>query len=258
MCFVNATLLQLIDEFAAKYRGSKEERDDVLREYEAAEGDMDTVMDAVMCATEDDTPRFVGFIQAAIAAGEATPHDAFISAYGDGKGKKPTKRGAAAANRAAAARKSRAKEEAAEAEEYLREMQEDHRKRTGQALKGSKPEDSLTAMILANRQRREAGFSGLLASLEAKYGADTASKGKGGAGAAGAPKGRKRLVKGKAAAKESEESEQDSEETSEGDDANPDEVGKRKMAVGRKRPAAGGAGVPASTAGSKEGKRLRG
>ena len=41
---------------------------------------MDVVLDSVMCARPEDEGRFVAAIQAALAAGTAARHEAFIGA----------------------------------------------------------------------------------------------------------------------------------------------------------------------------------
>lgn len=73
-----------IAEFAAEYRGSSEEAADVLAAYTAAEGDLDEVLDNVMCATHEDEERFVGVIREALRAGRVKPFPAFTGERGGG------------------------------------------------------------------------------------------------------------------------------------------------------------------------------
>lgn len=42
---------------------------------------MDTVLDSVMCSRPEDEARFVAAIHAALAAGTAARHDAFIGGW---------------------------------------------------------------------------------------------------------------------------------------------------------------------------------
>lgn len=73
-----------IAEFEAQYRGSTEESADVLTAYLSAEGDMDEVLDNVMCSTHEDEERFVGIIRAALQAKKVPPFDAFTGPYSGG------------------------------------------------------------------------------------------------------------------------------------------------------------------------------
>lgn len=75
-----AISVEQIKNFEASYRGSAEEAADVLAAYAQFEGDMDEVLDNVMCCTHDDEDRFVGIIQAAVAAGKVPAFDEFVGA----------------------------------------------------------------------------------------------------------------------------------------------------------------------------------
>lgn len=70
--------------FEKEYRESKEEKEDILRIYEEMEGDMDSILDNVMCSRVDDTDRFVVIIHEGIQTGKVTAFDAFTELYGDG------------------------------------------------------------------------------------------------------------------------------------------------------------------------------
>lgn len=58
------------DDLKAKYVGSSEECDDVLRNYRKYDGDLGSVVASVMFSTEADLPRFEAMVESAIAAGK--------------------------------------------------------------------------------------------------------------------------------------------------------------------------------------------
>lgn len=164
-----------IERFAAEYRFSEEERDDVLAAYVAAEGDMDAVYEGVMLSNVlEDDERFRGIIDEAIEKGEVEGYKAYT---------KETKKRRNERLRAA-------KAEASEAQEYAKELGV-HDQLFGDASgsgpakskKGKKKkddsEDALAALIKKNQQTR----AGFLDSLEEKYAPQSKSK-----------KGRKRQV----------------------------------------------------------------
>ncbi|XP_030643149.1 dnaJ homolog subfamily C member 9-like [Chanos chanos] len=132
--------VQDIKVFEEKYKGSEEERQDLIRLYEHHYGDMDAIMAAALCCSQEDEPRIQSIIQNAIDAAELTAYPAFTQ-----ESEKKKK-----------ARKQRADKERNEAEELQKEM-------------GLHAEDSL-AMLLQKRQKsREQGFNSFLSDLEAKY-----------------------------------------------------------------------------------------
>lgn len=69
--------VQDILEFEKKYKGSEEERKDVIQLYVQHEGNMDAITDSAMCCSQDDEPRLRGIIHAAIQGGEVTEFPAF-------------------------------------------------------------------------------------------------------------------------------------------------------------------------------------
>jgi DnaJ family protein C protein 9 len=186
---------QSIDDFAKKYQGtleqpwecrtsrspqllragSDEERGDILEAYKASSGDIDSIFSSVMCATVDDEDRFVKLINDAIAAKEIKATPAWKKAVKDTKGKER--------------RKKAAEKEAKEAEELAKELGV-HDKLYGNgssSAKGGKgkgkdkkadtedDEASLRALIQGNQTKR---MNSLIDSLEAKYAAAEAKKGK--------------------------------------------------------------------------------
>ncbi|KAI1369966.1 DnaJ domain-containing protein [Xylaria arbuscula] len=165
--FRDAISSDAIEKFAAKYKGSDEERDDILVAYEEHEGDMDAIYESVMLSNVlEDDERFRKVIDDAIASEDVPAFKAYV---------KETKKSRQARIKAA-------KNEATEAEEYAKELGV-HDKlfgdKKGKKKKGSS-EDDLAALIRQNQQGRES----FLDNLAAKYGAAPA-KGK---------KGKKRQV----------------------------------------------------------------
>ncbi|KAH6678810.1 DnaJ domain-containing protein [Plectosphaerella plurivora] len=160
----DAVSADAIQRFANKYKGSDEEKDDVLVAYESSKGDMNMVYESVMLSNVlEDDERFRAVIDAAIASGDVPAFTAYT---------KETKQ-------SRAARRKAAKGEAAEAEEYAKELGV-HDKLFGskKAKKGSKGgasgggDDDLAALILRNQQSR----AGFLDKLAEKYGATSKPK----------------------------------------------------------------------------------
>ncbi|TDH01439.1 hypothetical protein EPR50_G00180140 [Perca flavescens] len=133
--------LQDILEFENTYKGSDEERQDVIQLYVQHQGNMDAIIDSAMCCSQDDEPRLCSIIQAAIQSGEVTAFPAFTQ-----ESEKKKK-----------ARRKRANKEREEAEEMQKEM-------------GLGDEDDSLVMMLKQKQKsREQNFNSFLSDLEAKY-----------------------------------------------------------------------------------------
>ncbi|KAL7810159.1 hypothetical protein V8C26DRAFT_410608 [Trichoderma gracile] len=152
-----------IKKFAAKYKHSDEEKDDLLIAYEECEGDMDQVYERVMLSdVVEDDERFRKIIDEAIETGDVPSFPAY---------KKENKR-------KRAARAKAAKAEEAEAEELAKELGV-HDKIFGGKAKGKKgkgsSEDDLAALIQKRQKDREGDF---FSRLEEKYGAKPKGKGK--------------------------------------------------------------------------------
>jgi DnaJ family protein C protein 9 len=157
----------VIESFADKYKGSEEERGDVLSWFEKCEGRMARLYKNVMLSdAADDEERFRGIIDEAIENGEVEGYEAYT---GESEGSRK--------KRVDAARRRKEKE-AKEAERHAADLG------IGKDLKkkntGKKGEDGgmgdLAALIGQRQQGRSDNF---LADLEAKY----APKGKANAGA---------------------------------------------------------------------------
>jgi DnaJ homolog subfamily C member 9 len=168
--FRDAISSNAIAKFAAQYKGSDEERDDILVAYEKHEGNMDAIYETVMLSDVlKDDERFRRIIDDAIASKDVPSYKAYT------KESKKSKQ----------ARIKAAKDESAEAEEYAKELGVHDKlfgsksNGKGDSKKGKKKgssEDELAALIRRNQQGRES----FLDNLAAKYGAtpSTGKKGK--------------------------------------------------------------------------------
>ncbi|KAJ1680096.1 hypothetical protein EV182_000690 [Spiromyces aspiralis] len=94
-----------IENFSKKYKGSEEEKNDILREYKAGDGDMDHIMANVMLAGPDDELRIVAIIDNGIKSGEIERTKVYVRTKRQG-----------------ARRRKEAEREAAEAEELRKEL----------------------------------------------------------------------------------------------------------------------------------------
>eukprot|EP00904_Undaria_pinnatifida_P012197 jgi/Undpi1/8107/HiC_scaffold_24.g10579.m1 len=133
-----------ITSFSGKYKGSDEEKKDILEAYEKRKGNMSAVIDSIMLATEADEDRMRAVIDVAIQNGEAPA----FSAY---------KKGAKTARSAksAAKRKTKMDKEAAEAEELMSKLRGRHENKKSEAS-------------LSTHRARE--FDSMVSALEASYG----------------------------------------------------------------------------------------
>lgn len=159
--FRDAISEDAIKKFADEYKGSEEEKDDILAAYEEFEGDMDGVYESVMLSNVlDDDARFREVIDAAIKAKEVPRFDNYA---------KETKK-------SKQARVKAARGEAKEAEELAKELGV-YDKLRGDGKKKSKKdsEAGLAALI----QRNQVSRMSALDKLAEKYGAvPKAGKGK--------------------------------------------------------------------------------
>ncbi|XP_063817539.1 dnaJ homolog subfamily C member 9 [Pseudophryne corroboree] len=130
-----------IKAYEEKYKGSDEEKADIIQAYLDYEGDMDGIMVQIPLATFEDEPRIRELIQTAIKKKEVQAYDAFVK-----ESKKKRER-----------RLKRAHEEAKEAEELMKE------RGLGDG------ENDLKALIQNRQKDREKELDGFMAQLEAKY-----------------------------------------------------------------------------------------
>lgn len=131
-----------IQDFEKKYKGSEEELADVKAAYKDFKGDMDKIMESVLCVDYADEPRIRKVIQQAIESGEVPSYKVFVK---ESKQKMN-------------ARKRRAQEEAKEAE------------KTREELGLGEGEDDLKALIESRNKDRKKEMDDFLAQMEAKYG----------------------------------------------------------------------------------------
>ncbi|XP_013385220.1 dnaJ homolog subfamily C member 9 [Lingula anatina] len=129
-----------IKQFEENYKESEEELNDLKAAYVDYEGDMDEIIDSVLCASVEDEPRFRNILTELIKRKELPSFKKFAK---ESRAKKD-------------ARKRKAQAEAQEAEELASEL-------------GLDKNNSLQALIKKNQQSREEQMGGFLASLEAKY-----------------------------------------------------------------------------------------
>ncbi|NWS60519.1 DNJC9 protein, partial [Chunga burmeisteri] len=130
-----------IEDFEKSYKNSEEELADIKTAYVDFEGDMDKIMESLLCVDYTDEPRIRKIIEKAIDSGEVPSYKGFV--------KEP--------KRKKMARKRRAEKEAREAEKTKDEL-------------GIGGEDDLKALIQSRNKDRQKEMDDFLAQLEAKYG----------------------------------------------------------------------------------------
>ncbi|NXS72679.1 DNJC9 protein, partial [Pandion haliaetus] len=138
-----------IEDFEKNYKGSEEEEADVKAAYMDFEGNMDNIMQSVLCADYTDEPRIRKIIEKAIESGEVPRYKSFVK---ESKQKMTS-------------RKRRAEKEAREAEKTKDEL-------------GLGGEDDLKALIESRNKDRKKETDDFLAQLEAKYGSNAKKGGK--------------------------------------------------------------------------------
>lgn len=160
---------EAIDRFKSEYKGSDEEKTDLLAAYTKFEGRMDDVYEHIMVSNVlDDDARFRAIIDKSIEDKEVITFKAY-------------------AQETATSRKKRAKkarDEAKEAEAYAKELNlpasffggSDDSPRKKEGKKKRKADDTLAMMIQQRQDQRKQGF---FDSLEAKYAPSKAERKKG-------------------------------------------------------------------------------
>ncbi|XP_042674296.1 dnaJ homolog subfamily C member 9 [Centrocercus urophasianus] len=139
-----------IQDFEKNYKDSEQELADIKSAYMDFEGDMDRIMESVLCVDYTDEPRVRKIIERAIDAGKLPSYKAFVK-----ESKQKTM-----------ARKRRAEKEAKEAEESRKE------------LGLGDGEDDLKALIQSRNKDRKKQMDDFLAQMEAKYGSNAKKGGK--------------------------------------------------------------------------------
>ena len=147
---------EAIDKIKKEYRGSDEEKDDLLKAYEKHKGDMDKIYDTVMCSDVlEDDERFRKILDDALAAEEMPSYKKYTH-------ESATKR---------QKRMKKARIEEAEAMELAEELGVKEKlfggsKNGKKAKKGKDDEADLAALI---QQRQKGRAENFLQDLEAKY-----------------------------------------------------------------------------------------
>lgn len=77
---VNQITLQDIQDFENTYKGSDEERKDLLRLYRDCSGDMDCILDSALCSGPDNELRITDILQ--VNTGDRSLHGDFKSLCG--------------------------------------------------------------------------------------------------------------------------------------------------------------------------------
>ncbi|XP_067876476.1 dnaJ homolog subfamily C member 9 [Heterodontus francisci] len=139
-----------IKDFEDKYKGSEEETADIKQAYLDFEGDMDGIMESVLCSTSGDESRIRTILEVAIEAQELPVYTVFT--------KESTNK--------QRARKRRGDREAKEAEAVRQEL----------GLEDGS--DSLKTLIQKKQKDREKQMDSFLAAMEAKYCANSHKGGK--------------------------------------------------------------------------------
>ncbi|NXY87751.1 DNJC9 protein, partial [Alcedo cyanopectus] len=138
-----------IKDFEKSYKDSAEELADIKAAYLDFQGDMDRVLESVLCVDYADEPRIRKILEGAIESGEVPAYKAFVQ--------EPKQKNLA--------RKRRAEREAREAEKTKEEL-------------GLGGEGDLKALIQSRNQDRQKQMDDFLAQMEAKYGKKTKNGGK--------------------------------------------------------------------------------
>lgn len=154
-----------IDSFADKYKGSDEERRDVLSWFEKCEGKMTKLYKNVMLSDPaEDEERFREMIDAAIESGEVEAFEAYTQESENSRKK-----------RVEAARKRKEKE-AREAEKHAEDLGLGENLEKKGNKKGKK-DDGMGDLAALIGQRQKGRADGFLADLEAKYAPKGKAKG---------------------------------------------------------------------------------
>ncbi|XP_075697643.1 dnaJ homolog subfamily C member 9 [Rhinoderma darwinii] len=139
-----------IKAYEEKYKGSEEERADIIQAYLDFEGDIDNILESVILAGIEDEPRIKDILKKAIKKKEIPAYDAFVK-----ESKKKCEQ-----------RKKRARKEAVEAEAMKKEV----------GLGDG--EDDLKALIQKRQRNRQTEVDSFMSQLEAKYCTNTKKEGK--------------------------------------------------------------------------------
>ena len=207
--------LSSVASFRTTYKNSAEERADLLREFEAAKGNLDRVYECVMLSDVlEDDERFRGILDEAIAGGEVQGWERYVKESEESKAK----------------RVKRAEKEARLAEKEKLKM-EKKAKEKGKGKKGGADDGEAGLMALIQGRQKERGAS-FLDRLEAKYKDEEAGQ------KAGKKVGGGKKPTGPGSKKRKQVEEEEEEETGDAVDEPPEEAFaamQERMEHGRKR-----------------------
>ena len=174
LCIKNITQ-EDIEEFSREYKGSEQEKNDVIKEYVSSHGDLEAMMEKIILADwNKDVHRFIQIIDSEIASKNV---DRF-KIWNKKQLKKITQSNI-----------KKMDSEAVEAEQMLKEIKKNTKKttnkrrttknsnRSGHKAKGEEEEEEqeeidpdLTKMILQRNQTRASKFNDTINKLERRYG----------------------------------------------------------------------------------------
>ena len=153
--FADVATKENIDNFASKYKGSDEERADLLDAYRKHEGRLALIYESVMCSdmlADDD--RFRAILQSEIDAGALPAFDSFTN-ESDGS-----------------------REKAKEAELKRRQDFDKRQAKKGKARGGGGANDGLDDLAALIRNKNKGRGDDFIANLEAKYAPKAKAKGR--------------------------------------------------------------------------------
>merc|ERR1712168_1650388 len=145
--------LSQIKEFEAEYKYSDEETKDLKEAYIKHKGNLDKIMDSVMCATLDDEDRFVEILNQMILDQEIKPYKAFKN-----ESKKKSD-----------ARHKKAADEAEEAIEHAKFLEKNNNSTKAKSKHSGGGDFDLVAMLEKRNAERRVQGEAFLANLEKKY-----------------------------------------------------------------------------------------
>jgi DnaJ homolog subfamily C member 9 len=148
--FTDVISSEAIEKFAKKYKGSDEEKDDLLIAYKESKGNMDKVFGKVMLSDpQDDDERFRTIIDEAIASGDLEGYKAYVNETRASKER----------------RIKNADKEGDEAMAYAEELGVAEKLFGKKGKSKNNGEDALKALI----QKKQKDRNSFLENLEAKY-----------------------------------------------------------------------------------------
>lgn len=145
---------QAIDDFEKEYKGSEEEENDLVKVYKEAEGDMDVITSCMLCCSVLlDEQRYREMLEGMIKEGVIEDFAAFSQE-------------AAKKKKARVAKAEKEKKEAEKMEKAMKKKKEEEGKKVEG---GENVDDSLSAILLKNKQKRGEASGKFFEELEQKY-----------------------------------------------------------------------------------------